>query len=256
MINHPLVCFIVSAFRLIAFFSMLTSCNCMCFLFHEKALDCRDDSQELANIQPDDSNTHKKIIVAAYGGVIDHKKGKYFDIIVDSLLTKRNFSYVHILIPINREGLPVIADSTECDSNEFFKGKCGNNGVIIKEDTIDYRRIVDTLRVFAYEYQDNPPIDSMLTFTWNGYPKNVYLKFNGDESDAVLFTTIKGGKMVLYRSIVKNRKLKWVKRSKFKYVFYTSASAISLPVDIILSPLEAIILIFILHSLSHMRFGG
>lgn len=177
---------------------------------------------------------------------------EYFDIAVDSILTNRCFSYLHILIPADSNRMPTMHDSVTCEHiYDLFKGKCSKNGVILLEDSINYHRnsgrIIDTLQVFTYEGQEMPDKDSILEFEWDDHPQNIYYQFLGDNFDAVYFKYIDANnKKYFFQSTIKDRKIKWVQRSKSEYFRAATLSYLAIPLDIALLPFELIFLIYCL----------
>lgn len=237
---------------IIAFTVALLFCNCISIALSNKVSTIESDSNEFSLNTRDDKSRNYKKFVAAYCGIADYKHKKYFDIAVDSILTNRCFSYLHILIPADSNRMPTMHDSVTCEHiYDLFKGKCSKNGVILLEDSINYHRnsgrIIDTLQVFTYEGQEMPDKDSILEFEWDDHPQNIYYQFLGDNFDAVYFKYIDANnKKYFFQSTIKDRKIKWVQRSKSEYFRAATLSYLAIPLDIALLPFELIFLIYCL----------
>jgi hypothetical protein len=222
---------------------LLLQCRCLMYEhFHDKAMDIKDDSHELSLPGPYDPGVDHKTLTGAFAGIVQYKNDTYFDVLVDSLLKNRYFSYLHILIPAGKNNEPRMIDSNDCSIYDLYKGKCGDNGVLLLEDSINYRKFVDTITIHAYDYSASPDEDSIEPFAWNGMPRNIYFQFRGYIYDAICFKYINtANDTVFYKSFIKDREIKWVERKKSKYRWNKTLSYAVLPVDVVLFPFVALV---------------
>jgi hypothetical protein len=197
---------------------LLLQCRCLMYEhFHDKAMDIKDDSHELSLPGPYDPGVDHKTLTGAFAGIVQYKNDTYFDVLVDSLLKNRYFSYLHILIPAGKNNEPRMIDSNDCSIYDLYKGKCGDNGVLLLEDSIK-------------------------PFTWNGMPRNIYFQFRGYIYDAICFKYINtANDTVFYKSFIKDREIKWVERKKSKYRWNKTLSYAVLPVDVVLFPFVTLV---------------
>jgi hypothetical protein len=234
---------------------LLLECQCLMYEhFHDKALDIKDDSYEPSLPNSFDSHVDNQKLTGAFVGMVEYKNDTYFDVLVDSLLRNRYFSYLHILIPVGKNNEPRMIDSNDCGIYDLYEGKCGDNGVVLLEDSINYKKCIDTITIHAFEFKETPDEDSIEPFTWNGIPRNIYFQFRGYNYDAISFKYINNeSKTVFYKSFIKDREIKWVHRKRSKYMWNKTLSYVSIPVDILLSPFEIMLMMWIASSLN---FGG
>jgi hypothetical protein len=235
---------------------ILVQCSCLISEhYNYKALDIKDDSYELSLPNSFETKVYNQKIIGAFVGIVEYKHDKYFNILVDSLLRNRYFSYLHILIPVGKNNEPrLLSNSINCELYYLFEGKCGNNGVILIEDSINYNNYVDTIGINAYEYKDIPDEDSIKPFRWEGIPRNIFFQFNGYIYDAVYFKYINNqNDTIYYKSFIKEREIKWNYRKKSKYIWNKTLSFLYIPIDIVLSPFEIILMYWIAKNLN---FGG
>jgi hypothetical protein len=115
---------IVDTMKIVPVTLLFLQCQCLMYEhFHDKASDIKNDSYELSLPGPYDPNVDQIKLTGAFAGLVEYKNNTYFDVLVDSLLKNRYFSYPHILIPAGKNNKPLMTNTRDYSKELIMQNK-------------------------------------------------------------------------------------------------------------------------------------